>query len=456
MTRLGFVAFALISGAWAGCDDDDSGSSADAVHGDHSHEADASRPSPAADGGKPSPGDDGSDAGASDTDAGAEPPIAEAARYALCSVVIDADGERTTYIQTVPSLDEGPYDNSSAIELVGNGVMLAHGKYFYIGNTERPVWDRYTVNDDGVLEKVDSLSIQSAGADRIDYGNVIVDDETAVSVLSKESRAVVWNPSTMDIIGEIDLGDDLQRAGYELEVWTTSTHDGLVYIPARWNDWEGGRVYPNVTLLVVDPKALKVLGKAEDDRCTSGGRVVFGKDGYGYVMGDGRNYSDKMFANARDEGEEIADSCLLRIAPGATDFDPDFYYTIPSLSGGYNPISELDTAGDKVGVGFAKLFYPEKLPADVKPVDFDFWDQPSHKLWQIDLADPPTAAEVDGFPFATLGFGGSAIDGTLYMANNPEGDTSHSDVYAVDPKTKKASLKFRMDGYFNGIYKLTK
>lgn len=47
----------------------------------------------------------------------------DGSRYALGSVVIDADGNRTTYVQTLPSL-EGPFDNSRAIELASNGVMM--------------------------------------------------------------------------------------------------------------------------------------------------------------------------------------------------------------------------------------------------------------------------------------------------------------------------------------------
>jgi hypothetical protein len=375
---------------------------------------------------------------------------AHAGNYVLGSVVIDPEGNRTTYIQTIDALDHGPYNNDHAIELTGNGSVLAHGRDFFAGHAEDPTWTRYSIDDDGTIEQTGELSLLDTGAMSVDYGNAIVDDETAVSVFSEQLIAVVWNPKTMQTIGEIDLSD-LERDGYELEVWTTIAHDGLVYIPGRWSDWDGGRIYPGVSLTILDPKAMKVLGTAEDDRCASGGRVIFGKDGYGYVMGDGRTYSIQMFANAN--GETPPQNCLLRIAPGATDFDEDYFYSIPSLTGGLESITELDTSQQGSGAGFVKMFYPDKLPDDVKPVDFDFWDQPAHKMWQLELADPPTAKEVEDIPFGAVGFDGVALDGKYYSGESLDSGGS-SEVYEIDPETNRAELRFEMTGYLYGLYKL--
>ncbi len=125
--------------------------------------------------------------------------------------------------------------------------------------------------------------------------------------------------------------------------------------------------------------------------------IIFDKQGYGYVMGDGRNYALQMYANAA--GKAAPKNCLLRIPPGGTDFEEDFFYTIPALTGGLESITEIETGVQGSGLGFAKMFDPSKLPDDVKPVDFTFWDYPAHKLWRIELADPPVAKAVDGLPY---------------------------------------------------------
>jgi hypothetical protein len=373
----------------------------------------------------------------------------QASRYVLGSVVIDADGNRTTYVQTVPSLDAGPFNNKTAIELPGNGVVMGAKGAFFVGLTEEPTWVRYGVDSKGVLAETGRLSFLDTGASAIDYGNAVVDDETAVSVFSNPPLAVVWNHKTMTKIGEIQLSG-LMHEGYDLEVWTTAAHNGLVYIPGRFADWKGNRIYPGVSLTILDPKKMTVVATATDDRCASGGRIVFDAAGYAYVMGDGRNYSIQMFANAA--GTQAPDNCLLRVAPGATTFDEGYFYKIPALTGGRQSISELDTGADGSGVAFAKMFYPDQLPADIKPVDFAFWDYPAHKLWRIELADPPTAREVDGLPFAAIGFGGASMDGKLYSGESPDG--SKSDVYETDPATNTGKLRFTMDGYFYGLCRL--
>lgn len=403
-----------------------------------------------ASGGAPTDGGSGATtaAGAA-TDAGGAPN--EPVLFALGSVVINPEDMRTTYLQVISSLDDGPFDNDEAIEMPGNGTMLARGADVFVGLAEEPTWVRYTARADGSLKETGRLSFLDYGISGIDYGNAIVSEDVAVSVLSGPALAVVWNPTTMEIERTIDL-PHLVVEGYDVEVWTTVAHDGLVYIPGRWADWEAGRVRNGVSTTIVDPVAGEIVGIAEDDRCASGGRIVFDDAGYGYVMGDGRNYSAQMFANAANE--TAPENCLLRIAPGETDFEQDFYYSIPELTGGLESITELDTGLQGSGLGFAKMFYPNELPEGVEPIDFAFWDVPAHKLWRIELGDIPTAHEVDGLPFAAIGFDGSAFRGKLYTGESVDGGAT-SDVYETDPETNTGKLRFSMDGYFYGLYELT-
>lgn len=230
---------------------------------------------------------------------------------------------------------------------------MAGGKNFFVGLAEEPTWVRYAVDDSGKIEETGRMSLASLGAPQIDYGNAYVDEQTAVSVFSSPAVAVIWNPSTMEVTKEISLSQ-LERPDYQLEVWTTIAHDGLIYIPNRWANWDAGQIFPGVSMTVLDPKAQKVLFTASDDRCASGGRIVFDRAGYGYVMGDGRNYSIQMFANA--SGENAPENCLLRIAPGASTFEPDYHFTIPSLTGGVESIDELQTGRQGSGYGFSKMF----------------------------------------------------------------------------------------------------
>ncbi len=376
------------------------------------------------------------------------PLLPEGSGYVLGSVVITPDG-RNTYFQVLPDLDPAePITNADAVEAAGNGVLLTRGRDVFLGLAESPEWVRYTVGDDGTLSETGRMSLAGEGFGYVDYGNTILADDLAVSVSSEAMVAVVWDPSTMTITGTIEL-PHLAREGYAVEVWTTIGVDGLVYVPARWSDWYGGRIFPEVSTTVLDPRRLSIVGVAGDDRCASGGRVLFDADGYGYVMGDGRNYSAQMFANAA--GTSVAPNCLLRLPPGETDFDDAYHVEIPSLTGGLEVVTELEAPAQGSNRAFAWMFRRDELPAGVEPVDFGFWSYPVFELWQIDVGDAPSARPVDGVPLGVLGFGGSAVDGRLYVGL---GDTETSVVYEVDADTSSARERLTMDGYFYGLFRL--
>jgi hypothetical protein len=221
-------------------------------------------------------------------------------------------------------------------------------------------------------------------------------------------------------------------------------------VPGRWGNWDTIDIYPGVSLTVLDPKKLTEVGTLEDDRCASGGRVVWGDDGYGYVMGDGRSYILQMAANAA--GEPAPENCLLRFKKGELEFDPDFFHTIPSLTDGLEVATELETSEQGTGIAFVKMFYPDELPDGVEAISYDFWDTRVFKLWRLELGDEPKAVPVEGMPFSTMGFSGGAIDGKYYTGESPT--QAISEIYEVDPVANTGVKKFTMDGNFYGLYRL--
>lgn len=385
------------------------------------------------------------DAGAAGADGG--PGEAPPSRFVLASITIDADGNRVSYAQIADQLS-GHFDNRAAIEAQGNATFLTRGSDFFYGLAESPTWVRYSTQG-GSFTETGRLSFINFGLAYMDFSNVIVDADTAVSVLTGPAVAVVWNPTTMSVTGTIDLSH-LVRDGYALEAWTVVAHDGLVYVPGRWADWEGGRILQRMSLTILDPATLSVVAVAEDARCGAGGQVTFDSRGYAYMMGDGRNQMMQVFAAAR--GEPVVPNCLLRIAPGGTDFEEDFFFQIPALTGGLDTMTEMQSATRSDGIGFAMVRYPERISADLDQVNFEHWDTPAYKMWRIELGDTPTAQEVSGANFSVVGFSPASVAGKLY---NPESDDgSQSSVYEIDPATNTASLRFTMDGYFAGLLPL--
>lgn len=366
--------------------------------------------------------------------------------YFICSVVITPE-TRTTYVQGLASLDVDHVDNTNAIEVPGNGTMMARGPHLFVGLVEEPTWVRYTVGANGQLAETGRISFQSYGLSSVDYGNTIVDDHTAVSVASSALLAIVWDPETLTVTRTIDL-PHLEVEGYDLEVWTTNSHDGLVYIPGRWANWDEGLIRDGVSLTILDPYTGEIVGVAEDDRCASGGGIVFDADGYGYVMGDGRTYSAQMFARARGD-EEIPENCILRIPPGGTDFEEDFYVSVPELTSGLESITEMHTPRNGSGVAFAKMFYEDELPDGVEPTTWAFWSLPAMKMWRIELGDEPTAVEVQGMPFGAVGFTSSVMGGRIYSGESANGVST---VWEIDPETNTGTPRFTIEGELYGLH----
>lgn len=367
-------------------------------------------------------------------------------RYLLGTIVIDADGNRVSYAQVIHEL-KGHYTAKDGIEAAGNANFLASGSDFFYGLAEAPTWVKYSTTD-GFKEE-GRLSFANYGITYMDFSNVVVDDETVVSVLSAPYVAVVWNPKTLEIKGEVDLSY-MEEEGYSLEAYDPVAYDGLVYIPGKWVNWETLHVKQAVHLSILDPSTLKIIGKADDDRCGAASRVIFDKDGYGYMMADGRNQSMQTFAASR--GEMVVPNCLLRIAPGETDFEEDYFFTIPELTGGLDSMTSFETAVVDSGIGFTMMKYEDRIPEDTGRLDFSYWSVPAYKTWRIVLGDEPKAEVVEGANFSVVGFGGNAVDGKLYVSESDDG--SESTIYEIDPETNKAVKKFTAQGYVSALLPL--
>lgn len=368
--------------------------------------------------------------------------------YIVGGVAI-TDSGRTTYVRHAQKL-EGHLKLDQGIETAGNAVYLVQGSFVFIGESESPTWVKYELMPDGSFQERGRLSLASYGLTSIDFGKAMVDATTAVTVSSDALLAIVWNPTTMSVTGTIDLSH-MKQEGFDLENWSMSVNNGKVYVPGRWVNWDKAQVLPKVMTTVIDPKALKVLAIAEDDRCASGGEIVFDAAGNGYVMGDGRNYSWQMFAHATSA--PVPRNCILKLPVGGTDFDPNYVKYVTDLTGGLESISEMQGVEVNNGVAFAKLFYPDRLPPDVKPVDFEFWKKNAHKLWRFNLGDNPSAQEINGAQFSSIGFSGKASEGAYLIGESlDEGATSK--VFRVDVASNTMAQAFTMDGYFYGATKV--
>jgi hypothetical protein len=369
--------------------------------------------------------------------------------YALTTVVIGTEG-RTSYVQSLTSLDAPAVDHSDAIEFAGNVVVEALGESVYVGLAESPKVVRYTADASGELAWNGELSFAEHGLARYPFGSVIVDAHRAFAIDEATYQMIAWDPTDMVLVDSIDIGA-YAREGFAAEFWTVTAHEGRVYVPIRYVNWDQGVIDPSSVLMIVDAATLEILGVAEDDRCASSGRPVFTADGDAYVVADGRNWSRQLYAFLGEA--QVPPNCVLRIREGALDFDEDYLVTIPSLLGGDPDENGLvaDVAGELEpipgidGLGYVRVFDPRLLPEGVEPAaDFAFWGDPAFPLYRVEFGDAPVMTEVTALGPSSLGFEGSPTDGAYYVCQG----TSHAEcrIHRVDPQTNAVTPLFTVPG----------
>jgi hypothetical protein len=138
--------------------------------------------------------------------------------------------------------------------------------------------------------------------------------------------------------------------------------------------------------------------------------------------------------------------------PGKIEFEKDFFFEIPELTGGLDSMTELQGASVDANYAFTMMKYEDRIPEDADRLNFEHWNVPAYEMWRITLGDEPSAEVVKGANFSVIGFGPSGIDGKLYDPESDDGSTSI--VYEIDPEKNTSTKKFTMQGYFAGLLPL--
>jgi hypothetical protein len=115
-------------------------------------------------------------------------------------------------------------------------------------------------------------------------------------------------------------------------------------------------------------------------------------------------------------------------------------------------MTELEPGDIDSGIGFAMMYYEDKLEGEPDIVNFEHWQQRIYKMWRIVLGDEPKAEEVKGAEFSVVGFSGSSIGNKLYSGASPDG--TETTVVEYDPDANTATPRFEMKGYFSGLMPL--
>lgn len=226
------------------------------------------------------------------------------------------------YLQALPSLLPGTYDNSNSIPC-GFGsipIVTESGNVYtfpdYMGNTKAEI-NRYRIMNDGTWKKEGALSIPAGAA----ACNIVeASSEKAYVSLQGIGVVMVFNPTTMTKIADIDL-NNLKQTDTRVAPAAMIIRDGKLFVGLNQMNAQYMPTRNNIELAMIDVKSDKVekhivnesLGMCFATRPIDAGSIFMdeNKDIYFNCVGS------FGFVPGLNSG-------IARIKNGSTEIDSDF------------------------------------------------------------------------------------------------------------------------------------
>lgn len=338
--------------------------------------------------------------------------------YLVVSRVVNPDG-RNVYLSVLPSLEPTTLDLSQAIEVSGLSRAFTHDGAVFAMDGETGQIARYEADQQLRLSETGRFSMANLGITGFSSAFAFISPTRAYYIDVTNLQVVVWNPQAMEISGTFSIAD-LARAGLIISAATPQVGGGRVIVPIGWSNLAQGAFHPAVGLLVLDAQANQLIAILEDNRCAVGGGGFFDDQGDFYVIGD---TSDGVYEALGPSS--VPKACLLRLAAGADELDPEFMERMSDLA--ENPyFSGLIGTPERILLtrGFAPDVDLSMLSNPSEYFDLKAW------LWRLIELDAGTHTEIE-LPPHVLSFGPFSVDGTFYLPQF-DGDAQQTVLHRLD------------------------
>ncbi|EEX54408.1 hypothetical protein HMPREF6745_0115 [Prevotella sp. oral taxon 472 str. F0295] len=345
----------------------------------------------------------------------------------------NADGSSgAAYLQGIPKLTTNPVDNSKGLP-TGFGttpIVAPSGSVYslpdYMGNSRAAIV-RYVPNAKGELVEKGKLQI-SAGAQACNV--VEVNAKKAYVSCQGTGKIVVFNPTTMKQVKEIDLNSYAQK-GLNVAPATMIVRDADLFVGLSQRDANWMPTKASAELVVIDTKTDEV--KKHITNTTLGLSTAT------------RPIDPKSIF--MDENKDIYVNCIggfgmnpqlpggiIRIKNGSTDIDPDYSFKfnevkVEGLEGGYGTFLGTVCYMAK-GKLYAYINAPQLDPNAKNPyltiaycpVEIDLYNKTITKIEGVGYSNPHACAVAK--------YGDKVVFGVT--------NKTQSGFFSYDPATKKA------------------
>lgn len=251
------------------------------------------------------------------------------ALYGVGSLTFGEDNMSNAYLLLVSDIDRDgeSFDLKQGREFAGQSDLATLDGAILVANGDTPSITRHIVTEDGALEAGETVSFASYGiASAAFWNNQFVATDKAYMV-NGPTQLIVWNPSTMELAGTVELPKQEARDGLKVVAGladrSSVVHNGKFYIPVYWTDDTYAERSDDSLIIVVDVETDEVVSTIAVDcpgmdyaTVDDDGKLHFsnwtGGVGTYYVLGTAQN----CIATVDPETEEVKTRTFASITGG--------------------------------------------------------------------------------------------------------------------------------------------
>lgn len=301
--------------------------------------------------------------------------------YAIMYEVYEDSGASSSYLSLLSTLDVPAINPKHSIEFAGGRAFLQQfNGDLYIGLPSTPVVIRYSVDEKGKLEEVGRISFADFGFDggQFDDWNVtFLSEHKAYLINFADATTIIWDPTDLEIVGEIAPPEGLDREGWSLEGSPAAVRaDGLLFRTFDFADYATADYSTELYLAVYDTNTDSLVKMTTETRCPATGNLVH-TDEAGNIY-----FSNWVWPIADALMRDGADPCVLRVNVGEDEFDADWTLDYGSFAGGRQG-GMFSYLGNQQAL--VSIFYDENTSFTPETDPWSYVGSLNWKIWNVDM-----------------------------------------------------------------------
>lgn len=364
----------------------------------------------------------------------ARPPL-----YVLANEVYEADGS-TSYVNVLTSLDIAAVDYGKAIEYAGGRATIqTYQGWLYVAGPEAPLISRFEANADGTLTPAGEVSFGNYAFESVvidDWSVSFISPHKAYLFNSTDGSTVIWDPTDMKIVGEVDHGSfELVRpAPLALNSSPGVVRGNQLFRAIAWDDWDAAKYSVEQYLAIYDLQTDRLVTLVPESRCPSlGNRVNRDEAGNLYFSNWIWNVGETLLRGGPE-------SCVRRLSLGSDRFDEDWVLPYTSVTQGREGAMFTYLGSGK---GLLSVFHDENATLDAETVPDELMSTNNWRVWSLDV-DARTAAPLAGLDWMAGAASTFKVGGrTLILV--PADDWSVTHVFELEGE--RATPRFDINGW---------